>query len=192
MFERPPPFTAFARARAQPVHGFGSTGVAGEAVRSGWETPLVVEVTTSAGSRWIGELAAGGLGGVTGLCACPNPYDICAVVDGQPYLTDVRAPDKATSVLPYRPVTQAVAIDQRPLLLLVSFTRLVALGPEGVAWKSRRLGVDGLEVRRTTPETMECTVDTLDGSDVITVDASTGEQVSGRRFDSYWPRDALG
>src|SRR4051794_24070606 len=62
------------------VHGFGRDGVLDEPFHSAWGAPLVLEVRPNRGARWVGQYAAGGLGGVSGVYACPNVEQVCVVV----------------------------------------------------------------------------------------------------------------
>lgn len=83
-----------------------------------------------------------------------------------------------------------VPVDGCDLLLLVRFIDIVALGPSGVAWRSARLAVDDLAVVIASPEAVVCSLDNLGGSETITLDPLTGEQLSGTRLDSFWPPEA--
>ncbi len=88
-------------------------------------------------------------------------------------------------------VGQVEAVTEPSLLLLVRFTDIVAIGSNGVAWKSPRLAVDDLRVMSTSGGIIQCSLYNLGGSPTITVDAATGEQRDGTRLDSFWPPDAL-
>ena len=172
------------------VFGFGRGGEIEEPFHSVWGAPLVVEVSPSARDRWVGQYASGGLGGISGVYACPSTSQLCVVVDGEAYLTDVNNP-RAGSIVVHDQVGQVLGVEGRSLLLLVRFIDIVALGPQGIAWKSKRLAVDDLRVVRAIGDTIECTLDNLGGSDTIGIDANTGEQTEGTRLDSFWPPDAL-
>lgn len=172
------------------VFGFGRDGAIDEPFRSVWGTPFVVEVLPRVSPRWVGQYAAGGLGGLSGVYACPSPNHLCVVVDGEAYLTDVERP-RDGAVVAHDQVGQVVAVEGRPLLLLVRFIDIVALGPQGIVWKSQRLAVDDLRVVHASGDHIECTLDNLGGSPTITLEAATGQQVSGTRLDSFWPPEAL-
>jgi hypothetical protein len=145
---------------------------------------MVLDVRPEGARRWVGQYAAGGLGGITGVYACPNPRQLCVVADGLAYLTDVDGPDRG-SLVAHDQVGQVVEGEGRPLLLLVRFIDIVALGPRGVAWRSRRLAVDDLRVTRAVGDVIECSLDNPGGTPTITLDSATGEQTDGTRLN--WP-----
>ena len=170
------------------VFGFGRDGRLEKPFHSVWGTPFVVEVRPASAHRWVGQYAAGGLGGISGAFACPSPDHLCVLVDGQAYLTDVGAPASG-SVVAHDQVGQVVA--SADLLLLVRFIDIVAIGRDGIAWRTKRLAVDDLRVIRATSDVIECSLDNLGGSSEIAIDAATGEQIEGTRLDSFWPPDVL-
>src|SRR5712664_2809487 len=81
-----------------PVHGFRRDGSIAEPFRSRWGTPLVVRFELPDGTQWAGLFEAGGLGGIDGLFACPDPSGAIAICDGQAYLIDVAAPSRTTAI----------------------------------------------------------------------------------------------
>jgi hypothetical protein len=172
-----------------PFFAYEREGVVQVASGTTWGAPTVVEVSLADDSRWIGTFAAGGLGGTSGVFATPDPFGLCVVNDGLAYLVDVRYPENGAAPLHWQ-VEQVVEVREPSRLLLVRFIDMVALGSEGVAWRSPRLAVDDLRVVSTVDGMIECTLDNLGGSETITLDAVTGEQVAGTRMDSFWPPDA--
>src|SRR5260370_32218936 len=56
-----------------PVHGFRRDGSIAEPFRSRWGTPLVVRFELPDGTQRVGLFEAGGLGGIAGLFASPDP-----------------------------------------------------------------------------------------------------------------------
>lgn len=174
-----------------PVISYGRDGEPLAEFESRWGTPTVVEVTPAGGDPWVGMFAADGLGGVCGVFACPSPEQLCVATDGLAYLVNVKRPTDGAEIV-HDQVGQIVAVERLPLLLLVRFIDIVALGPDGIAWKTPRLAVDDLRVQRATADGIECTCDNLEGStSTLTLDPRTGEQTSGTRLDSFWPPDAL-
>jgi hypothetical protein len=79
-----------------PVYGFGRDGELTEPLESRWGPPVVVQI--SADDPWVGFFSAGGLGGTTGVYACPSPDHLCVVADGLAYLVDVRRPDEGATL----------------------------------------------------------------------------------------------
>jgi hypothetical protein len=171
------------------VLGYARTGEAEEPFESRWGTPAIVRVGPAEAESWVGMFASGGLGGVTAFTACPAPDQLAVGVDGLVYLVDVTDPAKVLAR--HDQVTQIVAVAGEPLLLLVSFTDMIALGADGVRWKTRRIALDGLRVVGASADEIVASCDNLEGSDTIVLDARTGDQTGGLRFESFWPPDAL-
>jgi hypothetical protein len=168
-----------------PVFGFDRDGRVVRKFESRWGVPLIVRVTaTQAG--WVGMFAAGGLGGVRGVFAAPSRAVLCAVVDGLAYLVDVEAPANG-AVIAHDQVRQVVPVPGRDLLLLVRMIDIVALGPEGIAWRSTRLAVDDLRVVQATADAIVCSAWMLeDKAEELTLNPSTGAILEGRRLDYPW------
>src|SRR5439155_18309383 len=76
-----------------PVFGFDRDGRIMERFASRWGAPLTVRVQAPS-QVWVGMFAAGGLGGLRGVFACPSPSGLCAVVDGEAYLVEVDHPER--------------------------------------------------------------------------------------------------
>lgn len=172
-----------------PVHGYDRDGAIQPDFSSVWGSPFVVEVALDDGRRWVGQYAAGGLGGETGAFATPDPFALCVVVGGQAYLTDVRSPEAGAAAMSPQ-VRQVAAVADVPLLLLVTDIDIVALGAEGAAWKTPRIAVDDLRVLSADARGIVCSLDNLGGTATITLDPMTGEQIDGTRMDSFWPPGA--
>ncbi|QHN04255.1 hypothetical protein FTO74_13460 [Granulicella sp. WH15] len=79
----------------------------------------------------------------TGLYACPNPGQLCAVAGGYAYLADTTAPSACT-LLPLKPVTAVHPLPSHNLLLFMGFHQLLAWGADGMAWQSSRLSWEGI------------------------------------------------
>jgi hypothetical protein len=173
-----------------PMFAFDREGrIAGNA-ESRWGPPTVVDVLPQPGERWVGSFAAGGLGGVSGVFATPAPAQLCVVVDGLAYVVDVHNPGSG-AVIAHDQVWQVEFIEEPArLLLLIRFIDIVALGEAGIAWRTPRVAVDGLRVVQAGPGGIECTCFNLNGTETITLDPFTGEQVAGTRLDSFWPPEA--
>jgi hypothetical protein len=173
-----------------PVFGFGRDGRLQEPFESRWGAPAVVEVIPTEGERWIGQFAAGGLGGACGVYATPSPRQLCVVADGLPYLVGIDSAQLGADVV-HDQVLQIEAVADPAMLLLVRSIDMVAVGSDGVAWRSPRLAVGDLCVISTSGGLIQCSLDNLGGSSTIALDAATGEQRDGTRLKSFWPPDAL-
>ena len=174
-----------------PTIGFDRDGLVQEQFQSPWGPPTVLEVVLEGGGRWVGQFAAGGLGGVSGVFGSPGSRQLCVVVDGLAYVIDVDAPHQGAVVV-HDQVSQVEAVERPDLLLLVSFIDIVAVGRDLVEWRSVRLAVADLRVVRISDGVVTCSLDNLGGTSTITVDAASGEQLNGTRLDSFWPPEALG
>jgi hypothetical protein len=177
----------------EPLYCFDRDGHVGSEPVTRWGAPFVVRVSPTSADAWVGMFAAGGLGGqgANGAHACPRPDQLCVVVDGLAYLVSVENPAQGAMPLGLS-VTQAVATADPPLLLLVTYSSVTALGPEGITWQSGRIALDGLRVEQVTGDRIRFRADNLEGGfNSGTLDAGTGEQVAGRRFQDFWPPDAL-
>jgi hypothetical protein len=173
-----------------PVFCFDQSGELSTEPMTRWGAPLVVEIHPFDSPSWVATFAAGGLGGVTGLYACPASSDLVALVDGAGYLVDVAAPDAGAEVAHHQ-VSQVVGV-AGDLLLLVRFIDIVAIGTNGIAWRSERLAVDDLQVEHATAERIVSSGDLLDTElTPIVLDPRTGSQIEGLRLDSFWPKNAM-
>jgi hypothetical protein len=140
-------------------------------------------VAPSGGPEWVGLFPAGGLGGMGRVFAGPAPDQLCAVVDGRAYLVRVTRPEAGT-IIAHDQVRQVAPVTGAPLLLLLNDTDIVAIGPEGVAWRSPRLAVDSLQVVRADTEGIQCTAGLpSDFETPIVVDPVTGLVTAGLCLD---------
>jgi hypothetical protein len=165
------------------VYAFDRDGRVQSEFVSRWGAPRVLGVRPASSPEWVGMFAAGGLGGVSGVYATPSARRVCVLVDGEAYVVCVDAPAEG-AVVAHDTVEQVVPVAEPPLLLLVRGIDIVALGPEGVAWRSRRLAVDDLRVVSVDDSGIRCTGDMLSGEPVdVVVDPATGEVTAGPRLD---------
>jgi hypothetical protein len=81
----------------------------------------------------------------TGIYACPNPRELCAVAGGYAYVIDTAAPERSTHI-PLKPVVEVVVLAEHGLLVFVGFHAIVAWGREGLAWQTARLSWEGIRV----------------------------------------------
>jgi hypothetical protein len=81
----------------------------------------------------------------TGVFACPNPVQMCAVAGGYAYVVDTAQPDRSTHIT-LKPVVEVRPLIAQELLLFVGFHSMMAWGRDGLAWESARLSWEGVRV----------------------------------------------
>lgn len=81
----------------------------------------------------------------TGIFACPNPRELCAVAGGYGYVLDTAAPERSTHIQ-LKPVAEVIPLATASLLLFVGFHAIVAWGREGPAWQTARLSWEGIRI----------------------------------------------
>jgi hypothetical protein len=81
----------------------------------------------------------------TGVFACPNAVQMCAVAGGYAYVIDTAQPEHCTHIA-LRPVVEVRPLIAQGLLLFVGFHSMVAWGRNGLAWESARLSWEGIRI----------------------------------------------
>jgi hypothetical protein len=81
----------------------------------------------------------------TGVFACPNPQQMCAVAGGYAYVVETAQPELCTHVA-LKPVVEVRPLLAQGLLLFVGFHSIVAWGRKGLAWESARLSWEGVRI----------------------------------------------
>ncbi len=79
----------------------------------------------------------------SGVWSCPSPDHMLAVAGGYAYRIDTRQPEES-QLLEQRPVTALLASPAHGLVLLAGFHDVLALGAEGVRWRTGRLSWEGV------------------------------------------------
>jgi len=87
----------------------------------------------------------------TGVWACPNPAQLCAVAGGYAYLINTTNPAQWEQV-EYRPVLQVTPLAQHKLLLFAGHHSLIAYGPAGKAWQTKKLSWEGIKILQITDQ----------------------------------------
>ena len=82
---------------------------------------------------------------LTGVFACPNPQEMCAIAGGYGYVIHTMQPQHCTH-LAMKPVIEVKPLVAQELLLFVGFHTVAALGRNGLAWESARLSWEGLRI----------------------------------------------
>src|SRR5277367_1102245 len=81
----------------------------------------------------------------TGVFACPNPQEMCAVAGGYAYVIDTAKPEHCTHIS-LKPVVEVRPLVTHELLLFIGFHSIVACGRNGIAWESGRLSWEGIRL----------------------------------------------
>ena len=81
----------------------------------------------------------------TGVFACPNAVQMCAVAGGYAYVIDTAQPEHSTHIA-LKPVVEVKSLVAQGLLLFVGFHSMVAWGRNGLAWESARLSWEGVRI----------------------------------------------
>ena len=79
----------------------------------------------------------------SGVWSCPSEHHLLAVAGGYAYRVDTLHPGTA-ELLEQRPVTALLPAPEHGLILLAGFHDLLALGKDGVLWRSARLSWEGI------------------------------------------------
>jgi hypothetical protein len=81
----------------------------------------------------------------TGVFACPNPDELCAVAGGYAYVLDTTQPEHSTHIT-LKPVVEVRVFLPQDLLLFAGFHSIAAWGQDGLAWESARLSWEGVRI----------------------------------------------
>ncbi len=116
----------------------------------------------------------------TGVFACPNPQEMCAVAGGYAYLIDTLRPERSTH-LALKPVVELRTLVAQDLLLFTGFHSIVAWGPHGLAWESARLSWEGIRITSIDGDVLHGMGWNLmtDQEVVFSLDLLTGEHQGG-------------
>lgn len=152
------------------------------AAESGGHDGLNVRVFPHESEAWIGIFASGRFGPktITGVFATPNPTKLCVVAEGQAYIVDV-ANLKEYESLPIVPVIAVRSSVKYRLLIFANHTELLAIGANGIAWRTERLSWDSLKLTTMTDETL-CGVFwdiQTESEQSFSVDLATGTHTGG-------------
>lgn len=161
-----------------PVLGFDREGRVTEPFSSSWGTVLVLRITPTSSVEWIASFAAGGLGGLTGCYGSPSPNHLIAVSDGSGNIVDVTG-RTVHEHIPLAPITQVERVPARDLVLLSDSFAVVAYGPFGRSWCTRRLAWDDLTIERLSADRALCRGDVAGHVVELELDIETGQQVAG-------------
>jgi len=116
----------------------------------------------------------------TGVFACPNPREMCAVAGGYAYVIDTMQPERCTHIA-LKPVVEVQTLVAQKLLLFVGFHSIVAWGHDGLVWESARLSWEGIRITRIEGNVLHGTGWNLmtDREVAFSLDLFTGQHQGG-------------
>ncbi|WP_138974088.1 hypothetical protein [Patulibacter medicamentivorans] len=117
----------------------------------------------------------------TAIYSTPSPNMVCVVARGDAYFIDVDAPERWW-VLEDSPVVAVRSATAEGLLVLATPRRVVAVGRDGVAWRTPRLAIDGIELAAPTDGELRGIADPRDDAEEFVVDLRTGRHEGGFSF----------
>lgn len=108
---------------------------------------LQVLVHPAAGGTFLATCALGFQSAAmpTGVFACPDTDEICAVAGGYAYIVDTANPTQCAH-LPMKPVVEVLVVPEHNLLVFAGFHGLMAWGSDGMAWETARLSWEGIRL----------------------------------------------
>jgi hypothetical protein len=114
---------------------------------------LLLMVKPAAGGSFLATCALGFTSASmpTGVFACPNPEEMCAVAGGYAYVVNTTKPMHCTQI-GLKPVVSVLTAETQGLLLFVGFHTLVAWGIDGFAWETAKLSWEGIRVIEITDD----------------------------------------
>lgn len=110
---------------------------------------LIFEVVPHVTDSWVGFAHPSPVRvahAVSGLVQTPDPTKLCAISRGTAYLVDTIDRKYCVASAPVVAVAALRAVD---LLLLATSWLVVAIGRDGVVWRTGRLAIDGLRLDET-------------------------------------------
>ncbi|MHB1023602.1 MAG: hypothetical protein ACYC46_01385 [Acidobacteriaceae bacterium] len=116
----------------------------------------------------------------TGVWACPNPQQMCAVAGGYAYVLNTQQPETCTQIA-LRPVVEVRAVPDQNLLLFAGFHTLYAWGAHGQLWQTKKLSWEGIRLTEIHGHTLHGFGWELmtDKEVAFAVDLRTGEHTGG-------------
>lgn len=118
----------------------------------------------------------------TAIVSSPSPRVLCVAARGDAYFIDVEQPGRWWS-LKDAPVVAIRSATTDGLLVLATPQRVVAVGRDGLAWRTPRLAIDGIKLGEPTDGELRGIADPRDCSEEFAVDLRTGHHVGGVEFD---------
>ncbi len=116
----------------------------------------------------------------TGVFACPEPDQLCAVAGGYAYIIETSHPERSTH-LSLKPVVNVIALPSVRLLVFTGFHSLVAWGVNGLEWETARLSWEGIRLGEIEGSTLHGFGWNMqsDKDLAFTIDLRTGKHTGG-------------
>jgi len=132
------------------------------------QTRCLVRVQLPGANGWIGRFVGeyDEPPAISLVASSPDPRKVCVVCAGTGYLVDIDRPDQ-WEIVECFPICSVRAVTSLELIVFGDFTRLLAYGRHGLAWKATDLVSD------------ELTISNVDGTrlEVEGLNAATGQTV---------------
>jgi hypothetical protein len=113
---------------------------------------------------------------ITGLFATPDPWLLCIIERGTPYIGDVRQPQSFTEIVAaHNDVVAVKPIVSHEVLLFVTLLDMLALDATGVRWNTKRIALDGITIEGTTNDWVNCRPQSAMEYGTFDVNLLTGE-----------------
>lgn len=115
------------------------------AVEGGFVEGISIEINSMYHVPWFASFAAGKLSpnAASAVLTMPNREDVLVISSGEAYIVNTADPQKWEH-LRLLPVMGWATVPERELVLLWDFSRVVAYGCTGLAWKTPSISWDGL------------------------------------------------
>jgi hypothetical protein len=148
------------------------------------DLPIIGRISPDQEPTW---LLSASTDDVVGLYGTPGPNVLCLFERfDQAVLINVRDPSSQFDTGVLAPLSVHAVVESGLLLVATEFD-LTALGRDGIVWRSARLFTDDLRVRRTDNDRIVCRGWNYweSAPTEITLDALTGEQISGQSYEDW-------
>ena len=89
----------------------------------------------------------------SGVFACPNADELCAIAGGYAYVIDTAHPERSVH-LSLKPVVEVRVLPKHGLLVFAGFHSLMAWGVGGLAWETERLSWEGVQLGEVDGDTL--------------------------------------
>lgn len=116
-----------------------------------------------------------------GIYATPSPYVVAVIARGDAYFINVRAPERWWT-LEDSPIVAVRSAADSGLLVLATPWRVLAVGTDGVAWRTPRLSIDGISLGEPADDVLHGNADPQDEAVDFVIDLRTGHHRGGFVF----------